>query len=377
MGQSIKKILVITHEASLGGAPILLLRLMRLLKDEGYIFNTLVMQDGPLYKEFEAISDVCAVYKKPGKKSVRDRIKARILDNTNDNDFKKLLNEVDIVLNNTIVNGLAIEVIKSYSNIPIITYVHELEMVTNHLVNKDSVKKTYKLSRFFFVPCKAVYNFLVEGLEIKPANIRQLNYFLPDSVINPTVEKNKDRTNINFVVGSLGAVDWRKGSDVFLQIALLVSVLRPNDNIKFKWLGARANHIETDKAFFDLNKIASNNIEILYNNSDTSSFFDSIDLLLLTSREDPYPVVVLEAAAHKIPCICFEKSGGATEFISDDAGSIVPYMDIMAMANSILYYYDNAAVLTLKGKLAKQKCIELHQDKKLILKQFSTALSTI
>ena len=175
----------------------------------------------------------------------------------------------------------------------------------------------------------------------------------------------------------MGAVDWRKGTDVFLQIASLVSGLRPYDNIKFKWLGARANHIETDKAFFDLRKIDNNNIEILFNNSDTVSFFDCIDLLLLTSREDPYPVVVLEAAAHKIPCICFEKSGGATEFISDDAGSIVPYMDVMAMANSILYYYDNATVLKSKGKLAKQKCFELHQDKELILKQFSTALKAI
>jgi hypothetical protein len=269
--QSLKKILVITHEASLGGAPILLLRLMRLLKDEGYIFNTLVMQDGPLYKEFDAISDVCVVYKKPAKKSVRDRIKARILDNTSSNDFKKLLKEVDIVLNNTIVNGLVIELINSYSNIPIITYVHELEMVTNHLVNKDSVKKTYKLSKFFFVPCKAVHNFLAEDLKISATDIYQLNYYLPDP-INFTTKKNADERNKEFIVGAVGAVDWRKGSDVFLQIAVLVSVLRPYDNIQFKWLGARANHIETDKAVFDLNKIASNNIEILYNNSDTSFF---------------------------------------------------------------------------------------------------------
>jgi glycosyltransferase involved in cell wall biosynthesis len=374
--QRIKKILVITHEASLGGAPILLLRLMRLLKDEGYIFNTLVMQDGPLYKEFDAISDVCVVYKKAAKKSVRDRIKARILDDTNSNDFKKLLREVDVVLNNTIVNGLVIELIKSYSNIPIITYVHELEMVTNHLVNKDSVKKTYKSSKLFFVPCKAVYNFLVEDLKISSSSIYRLNYYLPDSITVPP-KKNIDERNKEFIVGAMGAVDWRKGSDVFLQIAILVSVLRPTDNIKFKWLGARANHIETDKALFDLNKIASNNIEILYNNSDTSSFFDSIDLLLVTSREDPYPVVVLEAATHKIPSICFEKSGGATEFISNDAGSIVPYMNVMAMANSILYYYDNATVLKSKGKLARQKCLELHQDKELILKQFSTALKAI
>ena len=121
--QSIKKILVITHEASFGGAPILLLRLMRLLKDEGYIFNTLVMQDGPLYKEFDAISAQCAVYKKV-KKNVRERIKAKVLGN--ENIPEKLLEGIDCIFSNTIVNGKVLKEKNVFSSIPVVSYIHEL-----------------------------------------------------------------------------------------------------------------------------------------------------------------------------------------------------------------------------------------------------------
>ena len=77
-------------------------------------------------------------------------------------------------------------------------------------------------------------------------------------------------------------------------------------------------------------------------------YFAMFDALCLTSREDPFPLVVLECAALGKPVLCFADSGGTSEFIEDDCGTIVPYLDIQAMAADVVQLIDNP---TLKKKL--------------------------
>jgi hypothetical protein len=57
------------------------------------------------------------------------------------------------------------------------------------------------------------------------------------------------------------------------------------------------------------------------------------DLFCLTSREDPFPLVMLEAAALRKPVLCFERAGGAREFCALGGGIAVPFIDVEAMAD--------------------------------------------
>src|SRR5258708_40252674 len=99
-------------------------------------------------------------------------------------------------------------------------------------------------------------------------------------------------------------------------------------------------------------------------------FFNTIYLYLLSSREDPYPLVVLEAADYKKPTVCFNGGGGAVEFVADDAGTIIPYLDITAAGEAIIHYKMNPDLLKAKGIRAQEKVALLHQDENVIVKQF-------
>ena len=85
------------------------------------------------------------------------------------------------------------------------------------------------------------------------------------------------------------------------------------------------------------------------------AYFEALDLFALTSREDPFPVVMLEAAACGLPIVCFAESGGATELVEDDAGIIVPYLDVPAMAQACVDLMNNKEMCTLFGNQAKAK----------------------
>jgi len=62
------------------------------------------------------------------------------------------------------------------------------------------------------------------------------------------------------------------------------------------------------------------------------TYFGAFDLFALTSREDPFSVAMLEAALCGLPIVCFAGAGGAVELVEHDAGIVVPYLDLSAMA---------------------------------------------
>jgi glycosyltransferase involved in cell wall biosynthesis len=64
-------------------------------------------------------------------------------------------------------------------------------------------------------------------------------------------------------------------------------------------------------------------------------YFSLFDVFVLTSREDPFPLVCLEAAALGIPIICFADAGGMPEFVGEDAGFVVPYLDVARASDRV------------------------------------------
>ena len=81
-----------------------------------------------------------------------------------------------------------------------------------------------------------------------------------------------------------------------------------------------------------------------------------MDAFLLTSREDSGPMVMLEAAAFRIPILCFDESGGAPEFVAHDAGIAVPYLDIRQMADALLDLEQSPDLRRRFGNAANGTC---------------------
>jgi len=59
-------------------------------------------------------------------------------------------------------------------------------------------------------------------------------------------------------------------------------------------------------------------------------------VFLLTSREDPFPSVVLEAMSAGVPSVAFEESGGVPDLLREfGAGCAVPLGDAAAMVRQM------------------------------------------
>lgn len=377
-----KKILVISHDASLTGAPVLLLRLMKLLKKRGYTFNTLIGRGGVLTDSFKEVSEKCELYKQSGKRKILTRIRNKVLPNKARFNINPLLKNVDCVLSNTITNGDLLQLVKENFEVPVISYVHELETVTRECTTPESLKKAIEFTDHFIVPSNVMKEYLCESLDVSEQKISTLNYFIPEfnALSQEDIKHFKMGNSIkaSFVVGASGKVQWRKGTDIFIMVASVLFKKMPYADVQFVWFGGKKSLNENQRMLYDIKRLGlEEKILVIDSSLDATMFFKSIDLFLLTSREDPYPLVVLEAATEKIPTICFDKNGGAPQFIGNDAGTIVNYLDSMAMADSVCNYYCNRQLLKTHGNAAQQKVKYLHQNEGLVFEQFSQVLKTV
>ena len=125
------------------------------------------------------------------------------------------------------------------------------------------------------------------------------------------------------LVVDIGYGDRRKGVDLFCEAARRVAAERPD--VFFLWAGALEAPASAPNARF------------LGRRDDIERILSAADVFALTSREDPFPSVVLEAISLGVPVVAFENAGGFAELLRDGgAGELVAHADAAALSRAIL-----------------------------------------
>jgi glycosyltransferase involved in cell wall biosynthesis len=179
-----------------------------------------------------------------------------------------------------------------------------------------------------------------------------------------------------FLVVGMGLVSDRKGTDLFIEVC--EQIVRKNVAIKFCWIGAfESNALEA----IIREQVKEKGLEqhIIFTGPLKPHFYNlsPFDLFFLSSREDPYPLVVLEAALMKLPSVCFSPSGGIVEFVSTDAGWVINGFSATAAANEIIKLSNKPWVLKEFGIQAFKKVMQWHCNPELIMSEFTSIIDSL
>lgn len=363
-----KRVLFIGHDANRAGAPMILLHFLQWLKENNSQFKAdlLLFQSGELEAEYRKAVDVYVLpaggTKNPFKRGARFLKKKFKLAPG----FPKptpLVRNYDVVVGNTIISLEYLKMFKQ-KGARTICWLHELEFA----VNTFSKEKFLALAQYadcFLVVSRAVENMLRQfGITKEIHLVYGFSKPVAAQATEKEIEAVKNELGIPadaFIVGGSGTIEWRKGTDVFLQIARRLSAAR--DNFYFVWVGGKSPHsdVEYNLIMHDFERLGvSERVIFTGLQENPQKFFALMDLFALTSREDPFPLVCLEAAALEKPVICFENAGGAPEFVEDDCGFVAPYLETEAFANKILALYEDEETRKKFGLRAAQKVRERH-----------------
>jgi glycosyltransferase involved in cell wall biosynthesis len=366
-----KAVLFISHDALRTGAPIVLLNFLRWFKDNTDIpFKILLRNGGPLESDFASLAPTMIF--NPEYHTLTQRIMRRIGLWYPEKRLRQFLSNdgIGLIYSNTITNHTVLKSASSFLQCPVIFHVHELESWI-YRTGVENFEITKNLSSHFIAVSNAVKENLVAH-HIAETGISTVYEFVPTATLahqQALKRQHEIRHQLNipldaFIVGASGTLDWRKGADLFIQLARNVHLKNPEASIYFLWLGGdenRDNH-RFYELRYDLRKLNLEcNVIFLGNQPNPLDYFAVFDVFTLLSREDPYPLVCLEAASLEKPILCFDRAGGEQEFVEDDAGFVVPYLDIEAMAAKVYLLFESPELRATLGKRAHQKVIERHQ----------------
>ena len=184
----------------------------------------------------------------------------------------------------------------------------------------------------------------------------------PDSlkVTPPAVRIDPDRlprSELRPLVVGCGTASRRKGADLFCEVAARVRA-EGLEGVQFVWIGQAG---DADMAGMIARLGLQDMVEMVGEVANPAAFFDQASVLLLPSREDPYPLVCLEAAEREVPTVCFDRrAGGIARFVEDDAGIVVPAFDLDAMASAVRELLSDHERCRMLGQAAREKVERLH-----------------
>ncbi len=351
------KALFVSHDASRTGAPLLLLAFLRWLRlGSGVDFRILLKNGGELEREF-AEAGPCATL------HWDDSVAwPRLWRRLRQKRALSGLGDVDLVYSNTITNGAVTAELARLGR-PIITHVHELEnfIRSSGPANLDAVKRHTTL---FITASRAVKNHLVDAHSVPERQVAVVHSFIPaqefatDRVTRPR-EQVLGELGIpanTFVVGASGTTDWRKSPELFVQLAALVRTRAPRSRVHFLWVGGALSW----ELRYDIEKLGLSNVTFVDHTDRPADYFNCIDAFTLVSRVDPFPLVCLEAASMAKPVLCFGGAGGMPEFVEDDSGFVVPYLDLVQMADRIAALEADRELCGSLGLAAQRKVRARH-----------------
>jgi glycosyltransferase involved in cell wall biosynthesis len=327
--QKMKKILFITQSMSRGGSEVALFHIITHIKNfQSVVYSS---KEGVLLKKLpQNINYYVDPLQRPIdyyknffiKKLFHTTISEIYLENI----IKK--EKFDACLLNTITTTKWIPLLKKH-NIPIGVFNHELYSIYESLTPQN-FQYLINETNFIITPSMAVYN------SIKNAGYRK-KLFLFNEPINinticPKEIKTEWKDKFSFIFGMSGVFYTRKGAHLIVKIA---SHLKQK-NAAIVWIGNIWDTGLTELLKSQLYHLNLNNVfftsELDWN--EYYSILNTIDAFLLTSIEDPYPIVNIEAAYLQKPIIAFD-SGGVSEFVKPGMGKVVPLYNFDALFEAI------------------------------------------
>lgn len=331
-------IVVVSHDAHFYGAQRVALFLAQTLATEmGYDVDVLLCGDGPLRDQFAAAGRLHDFFSEASTPEVQARIIRDLYDKG-----------ARIALCNTSCVGNVVHLLK-ITGFRTVALIHELPGLIAQYGLEDSIATIARDADKVVFAAGVVRDRFVEqtGLSTEKIVVRPQGLLTRNRYNGRRAEARRElrallglREDMKIVL-AVGSAHRRKGPDLFVQTGLAVREKRKD--VAFVWVGHKDGDGFADA--FQLVSSASAEPHFFFPGviEDSDVFFAGADVYLMTSREDPFPSVVLHALDAELPVIGFDDAGGFVELLRRDCGILVPYLDTNAMADAVVQLLSDPA----------------------------------
>ncbi|HJU25454.1 MAG TPA: glycoside hydrolase family 99-like domain-containing protein [Rhodanobacteraceae bacterium] len=329
----VRRVVIVSHDAHPHGAQYLALHMARTYCEQfGFKVDVVLLGDGRLRDEFARWS------------MVHDLAGADPLGTAAQHLARRLYAAGSRhAIANTTVSGLFAKVLKD-AGFRVLSLIHELPGVIREFGLAEHAKALVANVDCVVFPSAIVRDRFGACIHQRPAKtairsqgLYKLNRFAYPGGAREARRRLRQALGIPGsarIVVCVGHADHRKGIDLFIELG--VRVMRARDDVHFLWVGSVDAGLEAGIR----GTVRAAGLERRFHfpgiQSDTDLYFAGSDVYALTSREDPFPSVVLEALQAELPVIGFAGAGGFVELLERGTGVVVPALDLEAFGAVVL-----------------------------------------
>jgi glycosyltransferase involved in cell wall biosynthesis len=370
-------VLFLVPDASRTGAPLALLHLLRWFKTNTDLqFRILLYRNGPLADDFAALAPTVTLtevgvgrsdlVRRIGKLPAVGQILRWLWHHVV---TPRAVNQpTSVVYANSVAAAWLLRQV-SPPGLPLVVHVHELEHGIQTAAGPHGMATIKSLARRYVAVSRPVRENLVANHGIDPSLIECISSFLViDELVATKSEahRNAVRRSLNIadeaaVVAGCGATEWRKGVDLFAEMAGVVRTKLTGRPIHFVWVGTV---IEDDFTHSVRRRIEELGLASFWHfvgeQPNPVEWFCGCDVFVLSSREEAMGLVALEAASVGKPIVCFTEAGGASDFVANECGRAVSPMTGEALAQAVVEIISSAELRKAMGRCAFQKVRRVH-----------------
>lgn len=346
-----KKIVFVGHDAHFHGAQLLSLNIVKELKNRfGFQISFLLKSGGVLEEEYKKYAKVYNLEKFFPEKE--DKI----------NLIRKLRSKnFSTAISNTTVSGDIVPLLYA-EGFKTINLIHELpNLIKRYRIEKNAeliaeyADKIVFPSNYVKEKFKTIADCEEKKAVVCPQGLYQINEYknnIEDA--KKMLRKQYKLPPDSYIVLGAGYADHRKGIDLFVEVAN--KTINQLNNVYFMWVGNI--DVEMESKVRKSVKFKEN-VLFIPTQKEVGFYYAGADIYLLTSREDPFPSVVMEAMDVGVPVVGFKNAGGFADIVDEDTGILVPYEDVEQMSESLVGLLCNND----KRKDFAKSCMKLVEEK--------------
>ena len=338
-----QKLLLVGHDAYKHGAQMILMGIAKICARQFGLDVTLLLRDGgPLVKDY---GDVC---------------KTVLLNQLGEENLEGWVRHegFDVAITNTTVSGDLIPAL-SRAGLKIVSLIHELPHLIREYELEGNLDIIGEKSDYTIFPSNIVQDGFNQFVTDGKTQQKILSQGIYQAIEFDADKRNQIRSELGIpadakVVLNVGFADLRKGFDIFLDIAR--QMIAERSDVHFVWAGALSADMER-WVQSDLDASMEKRIHLVGFTNKMSDFYSASDCLFLSSREDPYPSVVLEAMGVGAPAVVFKKATGFDALMSR-YGQVVDRNDNTSIIRSIVHclYNDSRAEKLSRVEYVDKNC---------------------
>jgi glycosyltransferase involved in cell wall biosynthesis len=344
------RVVIVSHDANPHGAQLLALNMARTYREMGFDVDMIVLGPGPLLERFNEVATVHQID----------------LANQPPSSILRLLGAIRatgaaFAIANTTVSGLLVPLLKQ-AGLRTISLIHELPGILGSYKLESHARAIAEHADSIIFPAQIVKRGFEEfiGMPVQQALIRPQGLYLRNPHETPSARETMRRRireqlalpPESRIILCAGYADHRKGLDLFAEACRKVMATDP-DAVGL-WVG-HAHPTFLAEVQTAIKEDGMENRFVFTGLVDNpEDYYAAADVYALTSREDPFPSVVMEALDAHVPVVSFSGVVGSEELLARGAGMLVPAFDRDRMAAAIRELLDNRALSTRLADRGKE-----------------------